>query len=1255
MHSGTERLGGGAYERPFLVLFTTDAAGRLARAEWFDAEGDAQALARFDALTRAPAARRRVRANSATRGFERFAAALAARDGAALAQLFDDSLCVVHHPSGVTYGRREMLATWRSALKAGRLDFRQETLASLGDTLALDRHVTSVEGMTEADFAEVGLAEFDEISLIQADERARFLHVEIFAADRLGEAITRLYQRYAELLPEGSARNRAAAVAQHVATVGPTARDASHLDRLAELVAPDFEGIDHRHLSTWSARGADAYLEHLRALDRVATDLAFRQCDLLALEPAALLTRCLHSGIERIGGGTYERPFLSLFAYDDAGLLARAEWFDDDREAEALARFEEIAGGASEFLASPLLTKEGARGRLLTRHFETSPDPSLVRRGTPAEPFANAASRTDSELFRCFNGRDWEGVLACVAPVMVFDERRRLVRNTCERDVWLEQFRFLYDVPNSRFTSILRATRGERLALTFHRFEGEVAEGGGPLAMEDHLALHEVDADGRIVGLVLFDLEDEEAAHAELDARFEAGEASAYPRLTMGLETNRFLQARDWRAYAARLAPGFVFRDHRRLGWGDAGLDSETLIRIQQSAFDLSPDARYRADHVRLSARGILRQATLLGTRDGGAFENPMFIVAEVDEQGRVASTDTYDIEDRHGALARFAELAAPAAYSQSRFANAATATADPVIACMVAHDWQRFEQLFAQNFRMSDRRRVVQLELDRDQYVAFTREVANGRSLRGDSQVLATRGDRLALNRSTFVFMDTDVGPSEIAFLILTEVDARGRIVAYVRWDLDDLDAACAELDARWTAGEALAHPLASKWLADYLRFFAARDWNAMSTLFVPELVGENHRLVGWGTLHGPAAVVSTLQAQIELAPDTQERVDHVRTCEHAVLFEYAWHGTHAGGAFENLWLVLVELDADGRGRRADVWEAEQLDQALARFAELAAPTRAESPFENTASRAWREVSVALQERDAGRFAALHPPAFRYRDHRRLVQLDLDRDGYLAFVRPLLEMRSTNAALELLATRGERLALLRPTLEIADDSAGPSAVESLLLIETDERGAILGYDRYEVDDEVAARAEIQARWWAGEGAARAHAAAWNVGFDAAVERRDWDAAATFFAPAFVGHDHRLVSWGTLHGPAGFLVAVQTLVELAPDVRARTQHLRASGRALLLDKVWSGTRDGGAFENPFLGVVELDGSGRAIRMDVYDPHHLDRARARFAEVGAEPNPLTPFPAREGGTDRVPPASRSGRGPLAAIVKPTRRT
>ena len=336
---------------------------------------------------------------------------------------------------------------------------------------------------------------------------------------------------------------------------------------------------------------------------------------------------------------------------------------------------------------------------------------------------------------------------------------------------------------------------------------------------------------------------------------------------------------------------------------------------------------------------------------------------------------------------------------------------------------------------------------------------------------------------------------------------------------------------------------------------------------------------------------------------------------------------GTRDGGAFENPMFIVAEVDEQGRVASHDTYDIEDRDGALARLAELAAPTRAEPHFENAASRAWREVIAAWRGRDLERFAALQPGLHRYRDHRRLFQLDLDREGFLEFTRPLLTLRSASAELELLATRGERLALMRFTLEMEDEVVGPSAIDSLLLIETDERGAITAYDRYEVDDQEAARAELEARWEAGEGAAHAHAAAWNVGFDAAVDRRDWVAAASFFAPAFVGNDERLAGWGTLHGPTGFLVAAKTMVELAPDVRTRTQHLRTSSRALLQDKVWFGTRDGGAFESPFVGVIELDGDGRALRMDLYDPHHLDRALARFEEIGAEPNPHSPFPAR----------------------------
>ena len=90
-----------------------------------------------------------------------------------------------------------------------------------------------------------------------------------------------------------------------------------------------------------------------------------------------------------------------------------------------------------------------------------------------------------------------------------------------------------------------------------------------------------------------------------------------------------------------------------------------------------------------------------------------------------------WEAEAQATARARFEGLRT-ATGSRSRFANAATATSEPVIAALVAHEWAAFEALFAESFRCFDRRRVVQLEFDRAGYVAFTREVADGRSIRG-------------------------------------------------------------------------------------------------------------------------------------------------------------------------------------------------------------------------------------------------------------------------------------------------------------------------------------------------------------------------------------------------------------------------------------------------------------------------------------------------------------------------------------------
>ena len=74
-------------------------------------------------------------------------------------------------------------------------------------------------------------------------------------------------------------------------------------------------------------------------------------------------------------------------------------------------------------------------------------------------------------------------------------------------------------------------------------------------------------------------------------------------------------------------------------------------------------------------------------------------------------------------------------------------------------------------------------------------------------STVIAARGERLALSRVRYSGRDQEPEAFDAEILIVFEIDADDRIAAAVVFDLDDFDAAFAELDARYLAGEAAAH----------------------------------------------------------------------------------------------------------------------------------------------------------------------------------------------------------------------------------------------------------------------------------------------------------------------------------------------------------------------------------------------------------------------------------------------------------------
>ena len=114
-------------------------------------------------------------------------------------------------------------------------------------------------------------------------------------------------------------------------------------------------------------------------------------------------------------------------------------------------------------------------------------------------------------------------------------------------------------------------------------------------------------------------------------------------------------------------------------------------------------------------------------------------------------------------------------------------------------------------------------------------------------STVIATRGERLALSRTRYSGRDQRPEAFRTEVLGIVEIDADERIAAIVVFDLDDIDAAFEELDARYLAGEAAAHAHTWSVIAEAFAAFNRHELPATT----PDWVNIDHRR---GTRSRPA-----------------------------------------------------------------------------------------------------------------------------------------------------------------------------------------------------------------------------------------------------------------------------------------------------------------------------------------------------------------------------------------------------------------
>ena len=571
------------------------------------------------------------------------------------------------------------------------------------------------------------------------------------------------------------------------------------------------------------------------------------------------------------------------------------------------------------------------------------------------------------------------------------------------------------------------------------------------------LSVVECDADGLIVAMVTFDIDDLDGAYDALDARYvELGGPDLRPY-------RHAFNSRDWDRFAAFFEADASFENRRPAGYGR--LDRDGFIAYERAILEVAPDVTLRIDHVdAVTPAASLIVGRDVGTRDGGPFEVTSVTLARTGPTGRISTLTIYDIDDLDTARADFARLTAPSL--DDHFPNHAWRAMRRSNAAANARDWDAFTATLAPSVAYHDRRTGLAVELIGDDARSSWRTVFDVDECRLDSTLVATRGERLALVLAVAVLRDGEAGWSEAAGLAVVETDA-GLITHYTARDPDDMTGALDELDARYAALG--GSPL----MATARHSFDARDWDTFASVFTEDCTIIDSRTAGWGSVDRDV-FVDYQRSVVDVADDAHLWTDHVRERGTVSISTGRAFGTRAGGNWEIAFVTVGVTETDGRTRRFETYELGDMAVAIARFHELVG-----AEDEPVANAAWRAAEAQAHAVNTQNWAALTEtlaPHFEHDERRTGVGLVTRDDEAIAIYRYLFTLDQCRQKRRLLATRGDRLALVHSTVTFEDGVAGPAEVVSLHVCEVDDRGLVTHAITFDANEREKAEAEMRAR-----------------------------------------------------------------------------------------------------------------------------------------------------------------------------------
>nr|WP_231988819.1 BTAD domain-containing putative transcriptional regulator [Mycobacterium sp. 1274761.0] len=1125
---GTSQAGFGAEWR-IVELVTVD-GDHVSRGELFEEADLVTALARFKELS--PATPRLD--NAAIRVTQLILERFAAREWDAMAAMVavdvinDDRRRLLN--ADVQVGRDLFIENYRAAADLGVTQV-SVAIATRGDRLVLNR---ARFVRSDGDPEEFGL---ELLHVIEIDNDNRVSPAITFDPDDIDAAFDELEARY--LAGEAAANARTWSVITQ--TYDSFNRHEPY------PTAPNWVNVDHRRLAK-SQIQTDDLAAYLRAVwdvtpnVRIYIEMVHRLTHLGAVVSHAV------AGTSTAGFDAERRHIEVLTVTGD--LIDRCELFDDDDLATALARFEEL--------------------HEQTRRLE------------------NTASRVCERVLTCAAARDWDAMADYLAADYSSDDRRRVANAGVRqgRDAELENFRNATDLLTPGVPVVI-ATRGERLALS--RIPSSASD-SEPFGME-MLCVVETNANARIVGTVVFHLDDVDAAFAELDARYLAGEAATHAR-TWSLVMDGYAKLN--RRELPATTHDWVDVDHRRL----VSVEGGSLGPSIRAVWNLTPEATIYVEAVHnLSRLGAVVTHAVQATSETGFDAEWREVSLLTFQDGLISRCEMFDETDLDAALARFDELQP----LTRRVENGASETWEKFQTHFAARDWDTLSEMLADDIFNSDRRRVVNAGTreGRDATLASMRSYPEG--TRVESAVVATRGTNLVLTRERYYALYQEAEEFLAEVLGIIEIDVHQRIAGRVAFDFDDLDAAFEELDARFLAGEAA--PYAHMWSLVCGCCDALNRHEIPPT--TPNWASMDHRR---GITFAPNELGQYIRATFEIAPDIKVRVAavHRLTDRGSVITHMAYGSSQEG--FSGEWRETFILMFDGELLSCcERFGEEDVDAALARFEELDRPT---PRLENAASRVDLRFQESFTARDWGTMGELLGEDICADDRRRVVSAGVrrGREAKLADMRATADLGTKSGTSTVIAIRGKRLALARICLSGRDRRPDAFHTEMLGITEINADNRMAARILFDPDDVDAAFEELDARYLSGEAAAYANAWSLTARAIAAFNRHELPE----FRPNWVNIDHRRARG---FAPGDHAAYIHATWDLAPDVNVYIEALhRLSAVGALFTYVLRGSSQGGFnAEWREIGLVTVEGQ-LINRFELFDESDLDAALARFDEL-----------------------------------------